>query len=61
MNDRNVRIKIELVCDDADLDSFVDIINNNAHTGQKSDGKIFVSEIIAASSIRTGKKGIEAL
>lgn len=54
-------IKIELISEDDDVEKFVDVILNNAHTGQKGDGKIFVSEIIDAISIRTKKHGAEAI
>ncbi|MBK6912459.1 MAG: P-II family nitrogen regulator [Ignavibacteriales bacterium] len=54
-------MKIELVCSDDDIEKFVKIILDNAHTGSKGDGKIFVSDIFEAISIRTKKRGAEAL
>ena len=53
--------KIELICADDEHDKFADIILNQAHTGQKGDGKIFVTDIYDAISIRTKKHGIDAL
>lgn len=54
-------VKIELVCPDDDLEKFVKVILDNAHTGSKGDGKIFVSDIMESISIRTKKRGAEAL
>lgn len=54
-------VKIELVCSDEDVDKFINIILEKAHTGNHGDGKIFVSDISEAYSIRTKLKGAEAL
>lgn len=53
-------VKIELVCDDSDAEKFINIILVKARTGQKGDGKIFVSDIADAISIRTKKHGCSA-
>lgn len=52
--------KIEFVCDDDELDKMVGIILEKAHTGQKGDGKIFISNIYDAVSIRTKEHGIKS-
>jgi len=54
-------VKIELVCDDQDADKFINIIAEKARTGTKGDGKIFVSEITNAISVRTKQHGAEAI
>lgn len=54
-------IKIELVCEDKDLEKFINIITQKARTGNKGDGKIFISDISNAISIRTNKHGAEAI
>jgi nitrogen regulatory protein P-II 1 len=54
-------LKIELVCEDSEVNKFVNIILEKAHTGDKGDGKIFVSDVIDSISIRTKKHGTEAL
>jgi nitrogen regulatory protein P-II 1 len=54
-------VKIELVCTDDELEKFVNIILDKAHTGRKGDGKIFVSDISEAVSIRRKQRGAEAL
>ena len=48
--------KIELVCDDEDMEKFTDIILDSAHTGATGDGLIFVSDINVAIKIRTHKR-----
>lgn len=54
-------VKIELVCEDEELGKFVDIILDKAHTGEKGDGKIFVSDITESISIRTKQRGSKAI
>ena len=46
-------VKNELVCKDDDVGKIISVIVDNAHTGNKGDGKIFVSDIDKAISIRT--------
>lgn len=54
-------VKIEMVCSDEEAEKYFNIILENAHTGQKGDGKIFISDITESISIRTKQKGVEAL
>jgi len=54
-------VKIELVCIEDNAEKFIKIIEGKAHTGQRGDGKIFVSNILDAVSIRTGERGSVAL
>lgn len=49
--------KIELVCDDDDLNKFVNTILDCAHSGTSGDGYIFVSDVVEAVKIRTLKRG----
>ncbi|MHB8578839.1 MAG: P-II family nitrogen regulator [Ignavibacteriaceae bacterium] len=53
--------KLELICPDDELEKFIKIILENAHTGRKGDGKIFVSDILDSISIRTKEHGIKAI
>lgn len=55
------KTKIEVAIDDALLDQVVETILASASTGKIGDGKIFVSELVAAQRIRTGETGPEAL
>jgi len=54
-------VKIELVCEDSDAEKFLNIIADKGRTGSKGDGKIFVSEILEAVSIRTKKRSYLAI
>lgn len=55
------KVKIEVVVDDAELQSAIDAILSTARTGQIGDGKIFISELSEAIRIRTGETGSESL
>ena len=55
------KIKIEIVCPDEECDRIVNAIQQAAHTGRRGDGKIFVSTVGQAISIRTGDSGDEAI
>ncbi len=55
------KVKIEVVCSDANLQTVVDTILNTAQTGQIGDGKIFVTDLADAIRIRTGESGEEAI
>ncbi len=55
------KVKIEVVCADAHLQTVIDTIVATAQTGQIGDGKIFISELENAVRIRTGEKGDDAL
>jgi len=54
-------LKIELVCEDNEVEKFINIILEKAHTGRKGDGKIFISNITDSISIRTKQRGAEAI
>ncbi len=55
------KIKIEIVCNDEEVDKIVRAIQESAHTGRKGDGKIFISTIDHVISIRTGQKDNQAI
>ncbi len=57
--DLEARVKIEIVVDKKDLDSIVDCILESAFTGNKGDGKIFISDYTEAIRIRTKEHGTE--
>jgi len=54
-------VKLELICPSASMDDVVNAILENASTGRRGDGKIFVSDIDSAVSIRTGLRGLQAI
>ena len=52
------KLLLMLVVGDEDVAKVVGIIENSARTGNIGDGKIFVSEVLEAYTIRTGKEGL---
>lgn len=55
------KVKMEVVCSDANLALVIDTIMRSAQTGQIGDGKIFVSDLQNIIRIRTGEQGEDAL
>ena len=55
------KVKLEIVCPDEECEAVVRAIREAAHTGRRGDGKIFVSTVDEAISIRTGQGGDEAI
>lgn len=55
------KTKIEAAVADELLDAAVEAIIASASTGSIGDGKVFVSELIQATRIRTGETGDQAL
>jgi nitrogen regulatory protein P-II 1 len=55
------KVKIEVVMEDALVESAIEAIQQAAHTGRIGDGKIFVSNIEEVVRIRTGEKGNDAI
>jgi len=55
------KVKIEVVVDDAVVESAVEIIRRTACTDKIGDGKIFVYGVEQAIRIRTGESRVEAL
>jgi nitrogen regulatory protein P-II 1 len=53
--------KLEIVVDDKDVASVVDIICEKGRTGAVGDGKIFVLPVEQVIRIRTGDRGSDAL
>ena len=53
--DELAKLMIMIVVEDADAPKVVRTIEDNAKTGNFGDGKIFVSEVEEAYTIRTGK------
>jgi nitrogen regulatory protein P-II 1 len=55
------KVSIELVVDDAVLDSVVETIASAAATGKIGDGKIWVTDVERLIRIRTGEEGPDAV
>ena len=55
------KVKVEVVMEDDLVERAIEAIQNAAKTSRIGDGKIFVSPIEEAISIRTGERGAEAV
>ncbi len=55
------KTKIEIVCADEEAEKIVEVIQSSAHTGRRGDGKIFISDVDKAISIRTGQEDEKAI
>ena len=55
------KVRIEICCVHAQLDSIVEAIRSAAHTGNPGDGKVFAHPLALACRIRTGERGKAAL
>ena len=55
------RIKLEIIVPDERAEITVKAIQENARTGGKGDGKIFISEVLDVVRIRTGERGSGAI
>jgi len=55
------KVKVEVLCDAADLDSIVDKLATSARTGKIGDGKIWAVSVDRVVRIRTGEMGADAL
>jgi len=52
-----IRIRIEIVARDEDVQEIVTLIETHARTGEPGDGKIFVMPMTEAVRIRTQERG----
>ena len=55
------KVKIEIVAKDSAVEDIIQVITKEARTGEIGDGKIFVSSMENAYTIRTGAVGDDAL
>lgn len=55
------KVKIEIVAKDEAVEEIIQVITKEARTGEIGDGKIFVSGVENAYTIRTGAAGDNAL
>lgn len=47
--------KVEIVCDESEVDRLLDVLVRAAHTGSRGDGIVFITPVERAIRIRTGK------
>jgi nitrogen regulatory protein P-II 1 len=55
------KVRIEVLVDDADVDTVVDSIVAVAQTGRIGDGKVWVMPVEQVIRVRTGERGPSAL
>jgi len=55
------KLRVEIVADDADVDSIVSAIVESTRTGKIGDGKYWVVPVETVGRIRTGEVGPDAL
>ena len=55
------KLKIEVAVEDEKADEVAETIMRSARTGKIGDGKIFIFDLQAATRIRTGESGAQAL
>jgi nitrogen regulatory protein P-II 1 len=55
------KVKVEVLCEDAQVQGVVDAVTKAARTGKIGDGKIWVVSIEQVVRIRTGEMGPDAL
>jgi nitrogen regulatory protein PII len=55
------KVAIDLVVDDAQVDTAIDAITSAAATGKIGDGKIWVTDVTRLIRIRTGEEGADAV
>ena len=55
------KARLEVLCEDGQVDDIVEVIVEAANTGQVGDGKVFVTPVDSITRIRTGEVDAEAL
>ena len=55
------KVRIEVLADDSDAATIVDLIIKVANTGSIGDGKVWVTPVENVVRVRTGERGSEAL
>lgn len=55
------KLRVEIVCQDKQVEPIVQAIYTSSHTGQRGDGKIFILPVLDALRIKTGERGEAAL
>lgn len=55
------KVRLELLVDDEQAESFVDVIVKAASTGSIGDGKVWTTSVDQVIRVRTGERGSEAI
>jgi len=54
-------VRLEVLVDDKDADSVVDVIVKAASTGSIGDGKVWTTPVDQVIRVRTGERGVDAI
>ncbi len=55
------KVRLEVLVDDLDASSIVEVILKSAQTGRIGDGKIWVTPVEDVARVRTGEHGADAI
>ncbi|MDR1861507.1 MAG: P-II family nitrogen regulator [Candidatus Ancillula sp.] len=55
------KVRVEVVCDDVNVQSILEAISQAASTGTIGDGKVWISPIEDIIRLRTGERGLAAI
>ncbi len=55
------KVRVEVLVDDDDAESVVDVIIKSAQTGRIGDGKVWMIPVDSVARVRTGERGTDAL
>ncbi|MEZ5090819.1 MAG: P-II family nitrogen regulator [Micropruina sp.] len=56
-----VKVRLEILVDDPEVDDVVHVIAGSARTGQVGDGKVWVTPVENVVRVRTGESGLAAV
>lgn len=55
------KVRVEVLVDDSDADSVMNVIVKQAQTGRIGDGKVWSVPVDAVVRVRTGERGVAAI
>lgn len=55
------KVRVEVLCDDADVDDLIGVVMKAAQTGRIGDGKVWSVPVETVVRVRTGERGPDAL
>ena len=55
------KVRVEVICDDEDVDDLVVVMVKASQTGRIGDGKVWVAPIETVIRVRTGERGPDAI
>ena len=55
------KVKLDVLVEDHDVETLIDVIAKAAQTGKIGDGKVWVTPVESVVRVRTGERGADAL